>query len=318
MNESRDTHLKLIAVTGADARYFDLVAEQVASIRRLAQGATLPLAVLDGGLEAAQVEALKGWGAKVVAPRWPDPDTARRYAGRDYLRINLAKPRLDLLFPDYDVIVWLDGDAWLQTFDAITLFARVAAKGKLAIVSQASRLQTHHIALRRRLFGWVEPRGILFKNARRARLPADVAWSLVDRPVLNTGAYALSRTAPHWEAWRAWQARCIRHGRAFTSDQLALALAVYLDGLPFEALPETCNYMGPWRVDAERGLLVHHFAPYDPVSVVHMVARDDLRRDSGLTVPGLDMADRAIDLPLRFPAFRARFMTEDAPGQSPA
>lgn len=310
MTGTPESNLRLIAVTGADAKYFDLVAEQVASIRRLPEGAHLALAVLDGGLEAAQVAALEGEGAEVVAPDWPDPDTARRYAGREYLRINLAKPRLDQLFPGFDVIVWLDGDAWLQTWEAMELFARVAAKGKLAVVSQASRLQERHIALRRRLFGWVEPRGILYKNARRARLPGAVAWALVDRPVLNTGAYALARTAPHWAAWRAWQEKCLAHGRAFTSDQLSLALAVYLDGLPFEALPEICNYMGPWRYDAARGLLVHHFAPYDPVSVVHLVARDDMRRDGSVTVPGLDMADAPIDLPLRFPAFRAGFMKE--------
>jgi hypothetical protein len=192
----------------------------------------------------------------------------------------------------------------VQTWNGIDLLAAVAAKGKLAIVSQASRLQRSHIGLRRRLFGWAEPRGILYKNARRARLPNRLAWSLVDRPVLNTGAYALSRTAPHWAAWRAWQGRCIAHGRAFTSDQLALALAVYEDGLPYEALPETCNYMGPWRWDPARGLLVHEFAPYDPVSVVHLAAQEDMRRDSAATVPGIDMDDRPIDLPLRYSARR--------------
>ncbi|TDI63316.1 MAG: hypothetical protein E2O90_12565 [Alphaproteobacteria bacterium] len=182
---------KLIVVTGGDAKYFALLKEQLASIRRLPQGKDLPLAVLDGGLEADQVAALEGAGARVVRPEWPSPELGRRYGGREYLRINLNKANLDRLFPEYQVILWLDGDTWLQTWDAVPLFCAVAAKGKLAVVSQASRLQLSHMALRRRWFGWVEPRGILFKGARRARLPADVAWALVDRPVLNTGAFAL-------------------------------------------------------------------------------------------------------------------------------
>ncbi|HSR56348.1 MAG TPA: hypothetical protein VLN73_08895, partial [Alphaproteobacteria bacterium] len=105
MSATPDPGPRLIAVTGADAKYFDLVAEQIASIRRLPEGASLALAVLDGGLEPAQVSAIEDQGAEVVAPDWPDPATARRYAGRDFLRINLAKPRLDQLFPGFDVIV---------------------------------------------------------------------------------------------------------------------------------------------------------------------------------------------------------------------
>ncbi len=307
MNARDGMDRKLIIVTCGDAKYFALLAEQIASIRRLPEGKDLPVAVLDGGLEADQAAALEGGGARIIRPEWPTPESERRYRERDFLRINLNKPNLDRLFPEYEVILWLDGDTWLQTWDAVPLFAAVAGKGKLAVVSQASRLQQTHIGLRRRWFGWVEPRGILFKNARRARLPAKVAWAVVDRPVLNTGAYALRRDAPHWAAWRAWQRRCIAHGRAFTSDQLALALAVYLDGLPYEALPETCNYMGPWRLDRARGLLVHHFAPYEPVSVVHLVGKDAMRIDACETVPGLDMDDRTLDLPLRYPTLRATF-----------
>ncbi len=310
MTASAGKDRKLIIVTGGDAKYFPLVSELLASIRRLPQGSAQPVAVLDGGLDAGQVTALEAAGARVVRPQWPTPEIERRARGRDFLRINLNKPNLDRLFPEYEAILWLDGDTWLQTWDAVALFSAVAAKGKLAVVSQASRLQLTHMELRRRWFGWVEPRGILFKNARRARLATDVTWSLVNRPVLNTGAYALAQDAPHWAAWRAWQQRCLGHGRAFTSDQLSLALAVYQDGLAYEALPEICNYMGPWRLDRAHGRLVHYFAPYEPLSVVHLVGQDAMRLDACVTVPGQDMDDRVVELPLRYPNFRAAFGAE--------
>lgn len=66
------------------------------------------------------------------------------------MRINLNKSRLDQLFPDYEVTLWLDGDSWLQTWDAVPLFCTLAAKQKLTVVSQASRLQLTHISMRRR------------------------------------------------------------------------------------------------------------------------------------------------------------------------
>ncbi len=298
---------KMIIVTGADAKYFALVSELIASLRAFPEGGSLAIAVLDGGLTAEQISYLRDQGAEIVKPDWPSADIEARCRGREHLRIELAKPSLDRLFPDHEVILWLDGDTWMQTWDVLPLYAAVASRGRLAVVSQASCLQRHHIALRRRLFGWVEPRGILFKNARRAKLPAALAWSLVSRPVLNAGTYGLKRDAPHWARWRKWRDDCLEHGRIFTAGQLALALTVYEDGLPYDALPESCNYMGPWRVDTERGLLVSHFAPHDPVSVVHLVAQETLRADAGETVAGLDLEDRPTQVPLRYAAFQEKF-----------
>jgi hypothetical protein len=285
-----------IIVSGGDAKYFPLLADLVASIRSLPEGKAAALGMLDGGLTHEQAKWFEAEGVKVVRPEWPVSKSKIRTRGRDYLLINLNKPALDQLFPDYEVIIWLDGDTWVQTWDAIPMFIHVANKGKLAIVSRATRLQTSHIRMRRRLFGWVEPRGVLFKNARRAKLPSRLVWSLVNRPVLNAGAYALRQDAPHWGIWRSWQLVCLRHGRPFSSDQLSLALTVYENALPYEALPEICNYMGPWRIDLSKNQLVEYFVPYNPVSIVHLVGKDSARVLSGQPRPAIDQDDNPVDL----------------------
>lgn len=295
-----------IIVSGGDANYFPLLADLVASIRSLPEGKETALGMLDGGLTQEQTTHLLAEGVKVVRPAWPVPKSEIGARGREYLLINLNKPSLDQLFPDYDVIIWLDGDTWVQTWDAIPMFIHVANKGKLAIVSRATRLQTSHIRMRRRLFGWVEPRGVLFKNAKRAKLPSRLVWSLVTRPVLNAGAYALRQDAPHWGRWRFWQKICLRHGRPFSSDQLSLALTIYEDGLDYEALPEICNYMGPWRIDQNKGVLVDYFAPYNPISVVHLIGKDSARVMAGQPRPGIDQDDNPVNFLLGYRALRGR------------
>ena len=295
-----------IIVSGGDAKYFPLLADLVASIRRLAEGKQAALGMLDGGLAQEQISWFEAEGVKVVKPGWPVTSTEIRTRGREYLLINLNKPALDQLFPDYDVIIWLDGDTWVQTWDAIPLFIQVARKGKLAVVSRASRLQTKHMRMQRRWFGWFEPRGVLYKNAKMAKLPSRLALSLVNRPVLNAGAYALRQDVPHWERWRAWQKLCLRHGRPFCSDQLSLALAVYEDRMPYEALPEVCNYMGPWRIDRDKGLLVDYFAPYNPVSVVHLIGKNSERVMAGQTRQGIDQNDHPVDLFLGYNALNGQ------------
>lgn len=261
--------LKTIIVTGGDAKYFPYIVGLIASIKRLNLKST-SVGVIDGGFLAEQKEKLLAGNIKVIKPKWDSNYLKLKASMKEYLLVNLYKSRLDELFPDYDIIIWLDGDTWLQTDRAITYLKQVALSGKLAVVSQASRLQQQHMALRKKWFWLAEPRSILFKNARRANLSKKLCWSLAARPTLNAGVYALLKDAPHWQVWKNWQEKCRKRGRLFSSDQLSMALTIYHDGLPFEALPNICNYMGPWRYDTQREVFTDLYVPYEPVSVVHL------------------------------------------------
>lgn len=74
----------LIIVTGGDAKYFALLAEQIASIRARPQGESVPLAVLDGGLEPGQAAKLEALDARVLRPEWPSPQAKGGARGRDF------------------------------------------------------------------------------------------------------------------------------------------------------------------------------------------------------------------------------------------
>ena len=290
------TKKSLIIVSGGDSKYFPLLKNLVASIRDIDKGKDVAIGMLDGGLTGGEAEQLRSQHVQVVSPGWPSEALKRKAKGKEYWRINLNKPALDQYFPDYEIILWLDGDTWMQDWHGVPLFLQVANKGKLAVVSRSTRLRTSVMRMSQRPFGWVKAQGILYKNAKRARLPARITWSLVNRPVLNAGAYALRRDAAHWESWRKWQALCLQHGRPFSSDQLSLALAIYEDELPYEALPDICNYMGPWRINRSTQQLVDYYAPYDPVSVVHMVGKATASVLDGRTVPGLDLDDNPVNI----------------------
>lgn len=289
-----------IIVTGGDARYYPLISSLIDSVRQLPQGKDVAIGVLDGGLTGDQLAELVDKGIRVVKPEWPSEKARKRAGKRKYTVINLNKSALDILFPEYETIIWLDGDVWVQTWEAIDLFRLVAKKNKLAIVTKTSRLRPNVMRMSPRLFGWVRPRGVLYSNAKRAKLPARIKWLLVSKAVLNAGAYALNRQAPHWERWRYWQGLCIRKGRLFSSDQLSLALTVYEDGLSYEALPDICNYMGPWRVNRENGMLLDYFAPYQPASIIHMVGRATPKTLAGEKVPAVDDMDNVTSIYLGY------------------
>ena len=208
---------------------------------------------------------------------------------------------LDKILPNKKVIIWIDADAWLQTFESIDLFSLVAKKNKLAIVSQATRLENKNIQFKKVFtHRFVELRNILYKNARRAGLTKDLIEKMQGRPTLNAGAYALHVNAPHWKRFRYWQNEILKKGRLFTSDQLSIGLTIYHDELSYEALPDICNYINPWRYDEENKLFVDYFAPYTPISIVHLAGQDKNRSDALYKVEMLNLKDQAIQKSLRY------------------
>ena len=294
-------HEDVTIVSGGDSKYFQLLKELALSIREKPEGKNLNIVYLDGGLTNENIGYFKSLNIEVVDPCWCNPIAEKKAAGRNFLKINIAKMHLDLILPNKKIIIWIDADAWLQTFESINLFSIVAKKNKLAIVSQATRLEGRNIQFKK-LFThrFVELRNILYKNARRAGLATGLIEKMQGRPTLNAGAYSLHVNAPHWKRFRYWQNEILKKGRLFTSDQLAIGLTIYHDELSYEALPDICNYINPWRYDEENKLFVDYFAPYTPVSIVHLAGQDKNRNDALYEVEMLNLKDQIINKTLRY------------------
>ena len=288
-------------VSGGDSKYFQLLKELALSIREKHEGKSINIVYLDGGLTSEDINYFKSLNIEVVDPGWCNPIAEQKAAGRNFLKINIAKMHLDKILPNRKIIIWIDADAWLQTFASIDLFSMVANKNKLAIVSQATRLESKNIQFKK-IFThrFVELRNILYKNARRAGLKTDLIEKMQGRPTLNAGAYSLHVKAPHWERLRHWQNEILKKGRLFTSDQLSIGLTIYHDQLTYEALPDICNYIYPWRYDEDKNLFVDYFAPYTPVSIVHLAGQDQSRNDHLYEAKMLNQNDQIIKKTLRY------------------
>jgi hypothetical protein len=292
---------KITIVSGGDTKYFQLLKELAHSVRDKPEGKDINIVFLDGGLSKEDINYFKNLNIEVVDPGWCNPIAEQKAKGRNFLKINTAKMHLDKILPNKKVIIWIDADAWLQTFESIDLFSLVAKKNKLAIVSQATRLENKNIQFKKVFtHRFVELRNILYKNARRAGLTKDLIEKMQGRPTLNAGAYALHVNAPHWKRFRYWQNEILKKGRLFTSDQLAMGLTIYHDNFSYEALPDICNYMGPWRYSNEDNIFVDYYAPYNPVSVMHLAGQDLHRSDLDHMVDILDLDDKKIKKSLRY------------------
>jgi len=288
-------------VSGGNSKYFQLLKELALSIRDKPQGKNINIVFLDGGLTSENIIYFKNLNIEIIDPGWCNHLAEKKSTGRDFLKINIAKMYLDKILPNKKTIIWIDADAWLQTLESINLFSLVANKNKLAIVSQATRLESKNIQFKKVFtHRFVELRNILYKNARRAGLKKELIEQMQGRPTLNAGAFSLRQNAPHWERFRYWQNEILKKGRVFTSDQLAIGLTIYHEKLSYEALPDICNYINPWRYDKINNLFVDYYAPYNPVSIVHLAGQDKNREDAAYKVEMLDLNDEIIKKSLRY------------------
>jgi hypothetical protein len=295
-------------VTGADAGYFPLLRELMASIAATAPQ-PVPIGVIDGGLSADQVAWLKDQGATVAgAPSFPA--VARAVRKRPALAVNLGKLWLDRLFPGFETLVWLDADTWVQDWAAVDLLLGAAGTGALAIVPGSGRAWDRQSEMRWIVAGLGQLRSFNYKNARNAWLPQKLSRFIGERALLNAGVFALRTAAPHWEVMRRWQERILRHGKPFTSDQLAMAVAAYHEKLPYELLPTWCNYVAPRRVDPAKAELLEQYYPYRRVGVVHLSAQKAMRVDERATVPVLGTDGRTYHANLRYGIFQ-RMMRQE-------
>ena len=293
--------MKLDLITGGDSKYFDLINELCESVNKL-DDKDIKISVLDGGLSSEQVNIFHSKKIDVIDPGWPDTKTEARAGNKKFLKVELAKANLDKLFPNAEYLFWVDADAWFQNSTALDIVRIVIKKNKLAIVSQASRLQSHHMSVKK-IFGPLYLlKNILYKNASKAKLPSKISNKLICRPTLNAGIFAIAKDAPHWERLRYWQKFLINNKRIrlFTTTQLALGIISYHEELAYEALPEICNYMGPYRWSTDLNLFIDYYAPYEVVSIIHMVAQDKMRDNKKHQIKVLDENDNFIQKSLRY------------------
>jgi hypothetical protein len=311
-----------IIVTGGDAAYYPLIDELRQSIIAAAYPSEPPaFGVIDAGLTPRQTRALQGEGAIVVTlPDMPfiAPSIRERRPG---LAANLSKPWLNVLFPGHDTLIWLDADTWVQDFAAVRLLHGAAQGGALAIVPGSGRFWDRQLDVRW-LFGGLgglcQMRSFLFKNGSHAGLSRAVLRDLGNRALLNAGAFALTRQAPHWATMQERQKTLLRAGgKVFSSDQMAISLAVYVDGLPVELLPDTCNYIRPWRADLKAGVLVEYYYPYPKVGIVHLAGQKTIRFDPAATTEVTGLDGHIYQLNVRFGHFQ-RMAAELADGAATA
>lgn len=251
-------------VSAADSGYFGMLSDLVLSIRDKPQGRDFPISILDVGLTAEQRAWLEPRVQTILDPGW-DYEFPGRDSAPSHFKAMTARPHLPKHLPDYDGYIWIDADAWLQTWEAIELYLRALETHGFAIIPELDRAYAcvYNQNNTRQLV-----HDVLLKGFGK-----QLADSLVWLPVLNSGGFCIWRDSPIWQAWQDCLGAALQRYRHHMIEQTALNVVLYgQQSLP-QFLPSTCNWMcvhAPPAFDETSGLLVEPCLPHRTLSVVHL------------------------------------------------
>ena len=131
-----------------------------------------------------------------------------------YLRGVLCRPFFRRYFPNYNVYVWIDSDAWVNHWSAMELLTQGAVKRGMAVALELDRGYQVH-------FGkWQSLCQYMYRHYYSA-FGEEIAKKLHSHPVINAGVFAMHCSAPHWEHWAQYIEQGLQNHAGLMTDQVA-------------------------------------------------------------------------------------------------
>ena len=287
---------KKIIVSSSDNNYFFLIKELHLSLKNKGVLNEYDFAILDTGLKAKQKNYFKDHNVLIKSAEWNVEVPKYKILGRENLKTQVARAFLPDYFDNYKVYVWLDADMWLNDIESFYFYEKGALNDKLTIVPQSDRAYIKNANVEW-LFGFPKKiKTINYKNISKS-ISKSLGRKYAFHSTLNAGAFAINDNVNIWKCFQKNIKLAAKKGRIFGTDQVALALSIYEDGLPSEFLPAYCNWMCEFNMpkfDNEKNQFIEPYIPNHPIALVHLAGLDDIRLDKNIlsdveTLDGLQL-----------------------------
>ncbi len=279
-----------VIVSGADAKYYDLLLGAVMSALRM-RSDPQEVVVLDFGLTSAKRAHVTSLGARVVDPN----DVAEVRPIIKGLRVAeaalMVRPFLPQLLPGCSPIMWLDSDAWIQRKWALDGYLSAAMNADVVVAKERHA----QYQLRPRLLFW-EWRHLV----KACGLVTGTALALKEH--VNAGVFAARADSPLWPIWQRTLMQIFeKTGKAAPYDQMALNYCVYGAGLESIVLDARFNWICKRRVPTwDAGTLALNVPGSDARKAIGIIHLAGVGKDDELPLPRVGGGTER--LTLRFPA----------------
>ena len=288
----------------ADSNYFELLNELIDSIKSFKQSEDIAICVLDAGLKEDQKEILIKKVDEIKKANWDIKVPAYKVIGKEWLKSQVSRAFLPEYFPGYKKYLWIDADAWLNSWEAIELYFEGSNNDKLAISTSADRSYGRVLRAEWLIGGFAKIKSQNYKHAKSSGFPEKIARAVALKPHLNIGVFCLNEKAPHWDVWKKNLRKALKAGKIFGSEQIAMNIVVYVDNLEVEILPAYCNWtlVDKMKFDTSKNTFVEPYLPNHRIGIVHLAGKnnDNIRLNKDYLSDITTLDNQTIKKSLRF------------------
>ena len=295
---------KKVIISLADANYFELVNELVDSIKDHKQSENVAICIMDAGLKSEQIKILDKKVDIIKKAEWDIEVSSSKVKDREWLKSQVSRAFLPRYFPGYGKYLWIDADAWVNSWYAIELYFKGCDDKKLAIATSADRAYGRVLRADWFFRSFARIKSQNYKHAKSSGFSEKIAREVALKPHLNIGVFALESNAPHWEVWQKNLKKALSSGKIWGSEQIAMNITIYSDKLDVEILPAYCNWtlIEALKLDEKRNTLVEPYLPNHEIGIVHFAGKnnDEIRNNKEFVSKIQSTEGKVIEKKLRF------------------
>ena len=293
-----------VIISLADSNYYDLLDELVDSIKRFKQSENTAICILDAGLTEEQKKQLLLKVDDIKPANWDIEVSQLKVRGKEWLKSQVSRAFLPKYFPGYKKYLWIDADAWVNSWNAIDLYFKGCENNKLSIATSADRAYGRVLRAEWVFGSFARVKSQNYKHAKSSGFSEKIAREVALKPHLNIGVFALEANASHWEIWQKNLRSALKSGKIWGSEQIAMNITIYHDGLDVEILPAYCNWtlIESLKFDKEKNTLVEPYLPNHQIGIVHFAGKnnDQIRNNKSFVSKVKTTQGDLIEMKLRF------------------
>jgi len=230
------------------------------------------------------------------------PDS--KVKGKEWYKSLVSRAFLPKYFPGYEKYIWIDADAWVNSWYAIELYLKGCENKKLAIATSADRSYGRLLRAEWIFGNFARIKSQNYKHAKSSGFSEKIAREVALKPHLNCGVFSLEKDAPHWDSWQKNFKKALSSGRIFGSEQVAINITIYSDNLDVEILPAYCNWtlIDGLKFDKKNNTFVEPYLPNHEIGIIHFAGKnnDQIRNNKNFVSKIKTLDGDTIDKSLRF------------------
>ncbi len=295
---------KNVIISLADSNYFELLEELVDSLKSFKESENTAICILDAGLSDEQKKILSNKVDQIKSADWDIEVPGYKVKGKEWLKSQVSRAFLPKYFPNYEKYLWIDADAWVNSWEAVDLFLSGCENNKLSIATSADRAYGRVLRAEWVFGSFARIKSQNYKHAKSSGFSEKIARQVALKPHLNIGVFALELNAPHWNVWQKNLKHALNSGKIWGSEQIAMNVTIYNDELDVEILPAYCNWtlIEALKFDKQRNTLVEPYLPNHKIGIVHFAGKnnDQIRKNKNYISKIKTIDGDLIDIKLRY------------------